>query len=191
MQPRFRPYGWASCRVRSSHCRSSSASRLFSLQLGIIKGAKIHVDFATMPYERVVHMSKTNTTCCHSNRFDEAFSILIREIEMIRSDTNSTHNSPIETTSNPTGHRPSRSPVDVVHSSGHQLGRHRNATNEDHRVNSRILSNNEQEHPLADWNSNAVSDWLRSIGLSTYVKRLSWQANAPVYHIVRLVSIPC
>ncbi|CAF3502368.1 unnamed protein product [Rotaria socialis] len=43
MQPRFRPYGW----------------------LGIIKGAKVHVDFATVPFE-------------------EAFSTLIREVETIK-----------------------------------------------------------------------------------------------------------
>lgn len=44
MQPRFRPYGW----VRPLTLKGLVSIDL-SDQLGIIKGAKIHVDFATLP----------------------------------------------------------------------------------------------------------------------------------------------
>ncbi|CAF0864120.1 unnamed protein product [Rotaria sordida] len=113
MQPRFRPYGW----------------------LGIIKGAKIHVDFATLPFE-------------------EAFALLIREIETIRRDimTKNNHNITQDKTNQPFYHQ---------HSVGFTSIDKKNIDNE---LNS-ISPSGKENNGAMDWDAGAVKQWLERIGL--------------------------
>ncbi|CAF3573202.1 unnamed protein product [Rotaria sordida] len=113
MQPRFRPYGW----------------------LGIIKGAKIHVDFATLPFE-------------------EAFALLIREIETIRRDimTKNNHNITQDKTNQPFYHQ---------HSVGFTSIDKKNIDNE---LNS-ISPSGKENNGAMDWDACAVKQWLERIGL--------------------------
>ncbi|CAF0853266.1 unnamed protein product [Adineta steineri] len=114
MQPRFRPYGW----------------------LGIIKGAKIHVDFATLPFE-------------------EAFALLIREVETIKGNTTSM-------TNDKAVHRPHGvgfSAVDTI-----------NNNRNDSKQNHIITPSRELPNSIADWDTIAVKQWLESVGL-THLER--------------------
>ncbi|CAF3514245.1 unnamed protein product [Adineta steineri] len=117
MQPRFRPYGW----------------------LGIIKGAKIHVDFATSPFE-------------------EAFALLIREIETIRRDIMmKNNNNTQDKTPPPLYHQPS-SGYSPIYNSNTIDGNSLEFKNKQRNVN---INN-----PILDWNVNLVQQWLVRIGLS-------------------------
>ncbi|CAF0790448.1 unnamed protein product [Adineta steineri] len=117
MQPRFRPYGW----------------------LGIIKGAKIHVDFATSPFE-------------------EAFALLIREIETIRRDIMmKNNNNTQDKTPPPLYHQPSIG-YSPIYNSNTIDGNSLEFKNKQRNVN---INN-----PILDWNVNLVQQWLVRIGLS-------------------------
>ncbi|UJR16315.1 hypothetical protein I4U23_003221 [Adineta vaga] len=115
MQPRFRPYGW----------------------LGIIKGAKIHVDFATLPFE-------------------EAFALLIREVETIRRD-NIVKSSSLGNTSDkpnqPLYHQPS------LGFSSNDNNNNTSATVNSLEAKTKIyheITNN----TVVTWNIEAVKQWL-------------------------------
>ncbi|UJR30185.1 hypothetical protein I4U23_017724 [Adineta vaga] len=115
MQPRFRPYGW----------------------LGIIKGAKIHVDFATFPFE-------------------EAFAILIREMETIK------QNDPLVNTSNDErinrmfhqSHGAGISSIDTF------------TTHSESKYSSGKKPTLEPPHSIAEWDASTVKQWLEGIGLT-------------------------
>ncbi|CAF1002516.1 unnamed protein product [Adineta ricciae] len=115
MQPRFRPYGW----------------------LGIIKGAKIHVDFATLPFE-------------------EAFSLLIREIETIRRD-NLTDNGDLTNTSDRSNqhlyHQPSIGFSSIDNSNRSAIG---NVFEAKDKTNNTVMT----------WNAETVKQWLTLSQLS-------------------------
>ncbi|CAF1216015.1 unnamed protein product [Adineta ricciae] len=114
MQPRFRPYGW----------------------LGIIKGAKIHVDFATLPFE-------------------EAFAILIREIETIKQDDSSLNTSNDDKTNRA---------LHQLHSTGISTADTlRNAL--EPKPSTEIKFSLEPPRHVRDWDVSAVKTWLEGIGL--------------------------
>ncbi|CAF1110775.1 unnamed protein product [Adineta ricciae] len=112
--PRFRPYGW----------------------LGIIKGAKIHVDFATLPFE-------------------EAFAILIREIETIKQDDSSLSTSNDDKTNRA---------LHQLHSTGiSTTDTLRNAL--EPKASTEIKFSLEPPRHIRDWDVSAVKTWLEGIGL--------------------------
>ncbi|CAF4833588.1 unnamed protein product [Rotaria socialis] len=115
MQPRFRPYGW----------------------LGIIKGAKLHVDFATLPFE-------------------EAFALLIREIEIIRRDiiVKNTCNATYDKT-NP--------PFYYQHGDGFTSA---NSNYVDNDLNRKCPSCVEKINVAMSWDVSKVKQWLERIELS-------------------------
>ncbi|CAF1114792.1 unnamed protein product [Rotaria sp. Silwood1] len=117
MQPRFRPYGW----------------------LGIIKGAKIHVDFATLSFE-------------------EAFALLIREIETIRRNimTKNNHNITQDTTNQPLYHQ---------HSIGFTSIDNKNVDNVKLSELNSTSPIGKENNAVMDWDVPAVKQWLEHVGL--------------------------
>ncbi|CAF2450162.1 unnamed protein product [Rotaria sp. Silwood2] len=117
MQPRFRPYGW----------------------LGIIKGAKVHVDFATLPFE-------------------EAIVLLIREIETIRRDiiTKNDHNTTANKTNQPLYHQHGIAFTSVDNKTlDHAKLSELNNTSPSSKENNTVM----------DWDVRAVKQWLEHIEL--------------------------
>ncbi|CAF4028111.1 unnamed protein product [Rotaria sordida] len=137
MQPRFRPYGW----------------------LGIIKGAKIHVDFATLPFE-------------------EAFSILIREIETIKQVDRQVGNNEDNIKDHPP-HGTRYSTIDTIN------------TITESKQNKPVKSTSQSQHITTNWDTTAVQQWLEQIGLSDLKRafmnidgKLLWQ----LYQMKQLAS---
>jgi hypothetical protein len=82
MQPRFRPYGWVNRWTTFFLTDQNESDRSFSLVL-----SKERKFMSILPCSRQssirFHFSYVD---CRKNRFDEAFALLVREIETIRKD---------------------------------------------------------------------------------------------------------
>ncbi|CAF3145132.1 unnamed protein product [Rotaria sp. Silwood2] len=138
MQPRFRPYGW----------------------LGIIKGAKIHVDFATLPFE-------------------EAFSTLIREVETIKQDDLQEVNNGIDK-NNGKAHRPHGTGFSTIDAINSMI---------ESKQNKPVKPTVQQEHITTSWDTTSVQQWLERIELSNLGRAFTNVDGKLLWHLYQMKQL--
>ena len=164
MQPRFRPYGW----VKSEQTVPSNLLDAFFSSVGNYQRSE---DSRRFRHFAVRKGDSSSSKFVVRFSFEEAFAVLIREIEMVRRDPSENH-SPAPPHQRP----PSDGPIAVEpnnavasKNSSFWSREKKKIRSSEYKTPAKVVPSENELSPIANWNIPRMRQWLESIGLGQWV----------------------